>query len=88
MNFRTILKTICFCRFDKCGSVQMDFFGSYQKMTENDLRDKWTQQMSLCVQLNKNKQRKCSFNKTKKWIKDDSFTTEIIKRRQERMFLT
>jgi hypothetical protein len=44
----------------------MDFFGSYQKMTENDLRDKWTQQMSLCVQLNKNKQRKCSFNKTKK----------------------
>ena len=44
------MKIICFCRFDKCGSVQMDFFGSYQKMTENDLRDKWTQQWSLCVQ--------------------------------------
>jgi hypothetical protein len=41
-------------------------------MTENDLRDKWTQQMSLCVQLNKSKQRKCIFKTTKKLIKDDS----------------
>ncbi len=70
MNFSTILKIICFCRFDKCDILyKWMFFGSYQKMTENDLRDKWIQQMSLCVQQNKNKQRKCSFNTTKKLIK-------------------